>query len=64
MFVEGACEVDADKLMVVQSQTHTLAGKAEIVEVVGVHSRVTVRLEGAAWKHNIGPVATEILIRK
>lgn len=49
VFVEGAGEVDVDQLAVVESQAQDLTRKAEVVEVVRVHGRITVGLKGGTY---------------
>ena len=46
MFVERSSEVDIEQLLVIEGQSHETAGKLEVAEVVWIHIRQTVRLEG------------------
>ena len=46
MFVEGPGEVDIEQLLVIESQSHETPSKLEVAEVVRIHIRQTVWLEG------------------
>ena len=45
MFVERPCEVDIEKLLVVDGQPHHPTGKPEVAQVIGIDVRQTVWLK-------------------
>ena len=48
MLVEGPCEVDREKLLVIDGQSHQTPGKPEVAQVVGVNARMAVELESGS----------------
>ena len=50
MFIEGTCEVDAEQLAVVHSQTHHPPSETEVAQVVRVDVGMTVWLESCSCR--------------
>ena len=53
MFVERSCEVDIEKLLVVDGQPHHPTSKPEVAQVIGIDVRQTVWLKCCTYDNNI-----------
>jgi len=52
MFIETSSKIDTDELSMIKSQAYDLAGKVEVVEVIGINIWHGIRLEcSAIWWH-------------